>query len=63
MCWSKLLGVLNTNDDIRMDATFAPTLPIKGNVAFVSQSGALGGGILNLLKDLNFRFRSICFCW
>lgn len=50
------LGVLNTNDDIRMDATFAPTLPIKGNVAFVSQSGALGGGILNLLKDLNLGF-------
>lgn len=50
------LGVLNANDDVRMDATFAPTLPIKGNVAFVSQSGALGGGILNLLKDLNLGF-------
>ena len=50
------LGVLNASDDIRMDATFAPTLPIKGNVAFVSQSGALGGGILNLLKDLNLGF-------
>lgn len=50
------LGVLNTSDDIRMDATFAPTLPEKGNVAFVSQSGALGGGILNLLKDLNLGF-------
>lgn len=50
------LGVLNTNDDIRMDATFAEALPIKGNVAFVSQSGALGGGILNILKDLNLGF-------
>lgn len=50
------LGVLNTNDDIRMDATFAEALPEKGNVAFVSQSGALGGGILNLLKDLNVGF-------
>lgn len=50
------LGVLNTNDNIRMDATFAPTLPEKGHVAFVSQSGALGGGILNLLKDLNLGF-------
>lgn len=50
------LGVLNTNDKVRMDATFAPTLPEKGNVAFVSQSGALGGGILNLLKDLNLGF-------
>lgn len=50
------LGVLNTNDDVRMDATFAEALPIKGNVAFVSQSGALGGGILNILKDLNVGF-------
>ena len=50
------LGVLNTSDDVRMDATFAETLPVKGNVAFVSQSGALGGGILNILKDLNVGF-------
>lgn len=50
------LGVLNTNDDIRMDATFAESLPIKGDIGFVSQSGALGGGILNILKDLNLGF-------
>mgnify|MGYP001805812923 CR=1 FL=1 len=50
------LGVLNTSDDIRMDATFAEALPEKGNIAFVSQSGALGGGILNILKDLNIGF-------
>jgi len=50
------LGVLNTNDNIRMDATFAEALPEKGDIAFVSQSGALGGGILNILKDLNVGF-------
>lgn len=50
------LGVLNTNDSIRMDATFAEALPEKGNIGFVSQSGALGGGILNILKDLNIGF-------
>lgn len=50
------LGVLNTNDNIRMDATFAEALPEKGDIAFVSQSGALGGGILNILKDLNIGF-------
>lgn len=50
------LGVLNTNDDIRMDATFAEALPEKGDIGFVSQSGALGGGILNILKDLNIGF-------
>ncbi len=50
------LGVLNTNDQIKMDATFAESLPIKGDIGFVSQSGALGGGILNILKDLNIGF-------
>lgn len=50
------LGVLNTHPDIRMDATFAEALPERGNVGFVSQSGALGGGILNILKDLNLGF-------
>ena len=50
------LGVLNTNDSIKMDATFAESLPIKGDIGFVSQSGALGGGILNILKDLNLGF-------
>lgn len=50
------LGVINTNDNIRMDATFAEALPVKGDIAFVSQSGALGGGILNILKDLGVGF-------
>ncbi len=50
------LGVLNTDPAIRMDATFAEALPQRGNIGFVSQSGALGGGILNILKDLNLGF-------
>ena len=50
------LGVLNTNPDVSMDATFAEALPERGNIGFVSQSGALGGGILNILKDLNLGF-------
>ena len=50
------LGVLNTHPDISMDATFAESLPVRGDIGFVSQSGALGGGILNILKDLNLGF-------
>ena len=50
------LGVLNTNPSIMMDATFAESLPVRGDIGFVSQSGALGGGILNILKDLNLGF-------
>ena len=50
------LGVVNTHPDVRMDGCFAESLPERGNIGFVSQSGALGGGILNILKDLNIGF-------
>ena len=50
------LGVVNTNPDVRMDGCFAESLPERGHIGFVSQSGALGGGILNILKDLNLGF-------
>lgn len=50
------LGVVNTHPDVRLDACFAESLPERGDIGFVSQSGALGGGILNILKDLNIGF-------
>ena len=50
------MGVVNSNPEIMMDGTFAETLPEAGHIGFVSQSGALGGGILNILKDLNLGF-------
>ncbi len=50
------LGVVNTLPSVRMDGCFAETLPERGHIGFVSQSGALGGGILNILKDLNLGF-------
>lgn len=50
------LGVVNTHPDYRLDGTFAESLPERGGIGFVSQSGALGGGILNILKDLNLGF-------
>jgi acetyltransferase len=39
-------GVLNTDPAVRLNATFSDTLPRRGNIAFVSQSGALCSGIL-----------------
>ncbi len=50
------MGVVNSHPDIRLDGTFAESLPERGHIGFVSQSGALGGGILNILKDLNLGF-------
>ena len=39
-------GVINTAPDVSLNATFSLDLPPKGNIAFVSQSGALCEGIL-----------------
>lgn len=36
------LGVLNTDPELRLNATFAPDQPSPGRVAFASQSGAYG---------------------
>jgi acetate---CoA ligase (ADP-forming) len=39
-------GVFTTDPAVSLNATFSEKLPPKGNIAFVSQSGALGAGIL-----------------
>jgi acetyl coenzyme A synthetase (ADP forming)-like protein len=39
-------GVFNTDPAVSLNATFSENLPPTGNIAFVSQSGALGAGIL-----------------
>ena len=50
------MGVINTDPSVRMDATFAPTLPLPGRIAFMSQSGALGVAILNIARQLDMGF-------
>ena len=47
------LGVLNTEPGVMLDATFAPSFPPHGRVAFSSQSGALGLAILDYAIELN----------
>ena len=46
------MGVINTEPEISLDATFSPTPAIRGSIGFVSQSGALGVAILNAAVDL-----------
>ncbi len=46
------MGVINTDPEICLDATFAPTPARRGSIGFVSQSGALGVAILNVATDL-----------
>lgn len=36
------LGIINTDPAVSLNATFAPGMPRRGNIAFISQSGALG---------------------
>src|SRR5437867_899846 len=40
------MGVINTDAEVRMNATFAATRPEAGSAGFMSQSGALGEVIL-----------------
>lgn len=45
------MGVLNTDPDVSMNATFAPTTPPAGPVSFMSQSGAMGVTILDYASE------------
>ena len=46
------MGIANTDPEVRLDATFAPTDPPPGRVGFSSQSGALGLAILEYASSL-----------
>lgn len=50
------MGVINTLDKIRLNATFVAEKPEKGSMAFLSQSGALGAAVLNSLRDTDIKF-------
>ncbi len=54
------MGVINTHPDVRMDATFAPTPPLRGGISLVTQSGALGIAILDHAKSLGVGFAKFC---
>jgi len=47
------MGVINTHDDVRMNATFSPNAPMQGNVGFLSQSGALGLAVIEYANSLS----------
>jgi acetyl coenzyme A synthetase (ADP forming)-like protein len=47
------MGVINTDPAIKMNATFSPVYPPAGNVAFLSQSGAMGLVVLEYASNLD----------
>ncbi|MGA2602697.1 MAG: acetate--CoA ligase alpha subunit [Verrucomicrobiia bacterium] len=50
------LGVINTDADVLLNASFARCMPKHGNIAFLSQSGALCAGILDYARGRNIGF-------
>jgi len=47
------MGIINTDPEIALNATFSQTYPPRGNAAFLSQSGAIGLVVLKYANDLN----------
>ena len=50
------MGLFNTGSQIRLNASFSPTQPLPGTVAFLSQSGALAVAILEMARTLRLGF-------
>jgi len=50
------LGVINNDEKVRMNASFATKMPKAGNIAFISQSGALCTAVLGYAEGRNIGF-------
>jgi len=50
------LGVINTDPAVRLNASFARKFPADGNIAFLSQSGALCTAVLDYAQAKNIGF-------
>ncbi len=47
------MGLLNTDPEFSLNASFSPSFPPEGTIAMSSQSGALGLSILSLAEERN----------
>jgi len=52
------MGIMNVSPEVRLNATFAPTFPPHGRVAFSSQSGALGLAVIDYASSLGLGLSS-----
>lgn len=50
------LGVINTDPNVRLNASFARQMPAAGNIAFLSQSGALCTAVLDYAEAKHIGF-------
>ncbi|MCP5049281.1 MAG: acetate--CoA ligase family protein [bacterium] len=49
-------GIVNTHPDYNLNANFGKSIPIPGNVGFITQSGALGEAIMNHTRGVGIGF-------
>ena len=49
------MGIINTFNNIRLNATFIAEKPETGHTGFLSQSGAIGAAILNSLRESDIK--------
>ena len=52
-------GIVNTDPDVSLNATFGKTFPKRGRVGFITQSGAMGEAIMSLARDLGIGFSMV----
>jgi acetyl coenzyme A synthetase (ADP forming)-like protein len=52
------MGILNTDPAVNLNATFAPVMPLAGNIGMLSQSGALGIAVLDHARIRNIGLSS-----
>ncbi|MBI4408283.1 MAG: GNAT family N-acetyltransferase [Gemmatimonadetes bacterium] len=52
------MGLVNTDPEVRLNATFAPAPPPTGRIAFMSQSGALGLAVMDHASALGLGLSS-----
>ncbi|MCD6452119.1 MAG: acetate--CoA ligase family protein [Acidobacteria bacterium] len=50
------MGILNTSPEVKMNATFAKSYALRGEMALLSHSGALGIAILDFALDIKVGF-------
>ena len=50
------MAVINSLEDVKLNATFVAEKPKSSPVAFLSQSGALGAAVINFLRESDIRF-------
>lgn len=50
------MGIISTDPDVRLNATFVPMAPLHGSIGFMSQSGGLGLAIMDYAGTLGLGF-------